>query len=95
MRRISTVLGTLAAASLLALTVPVSAHAAEGVLLINNVAHEDPSGCYDSDHLPMSVANNTDGVATVFSEAGCTGQVTAIVHPGESAAAAGNSVHID
>ncbi|MDQ0808487.1 hypothetical protein QFZ63_000201 [Streptomyces sp. B3I7] len=96
MRRISTVLATLAAASLLALTVPVSAHAAQGTLLVNDVAHEDPSGCYDSDLLPMSVTNHTDAVAIVYSEAGCTGEATELVHPGESTVSeVGRSVHID
>ncbi|MEV0375590.1 hypothetical protein AB0I10_38590 [Streptomyces sp. NPDC050636] len=95
MRRIATALGTLAAAATLALA-PGSAYAADGVLIVNDTAYEEPSGCYDSDRWPLSVSNHTDGIALVFSEPGCGGEVTEAVYPEESAVSEfGNSVYID
>lgn len=96
MRRITTALGALAAASLLALTLPASAHAADGVLVINDTAHEGPSGCYNSDRSPLSVSNHTDSVAHVYSGPGCSGDVIDIVYPGDSTVSeVGNSVYIN
>ncbi|WP_125263427.1 hypothetical protein [Streptomyces alboflavus] len=77
-------LGVLGAAAALALSVPGSAYAAEGVLVINGQTYEDPSGCYPVDWFPTSVANNTDAIAEVHSGPDCTGQVEWLVYPGET-----------
>ncbi|PAZ13945.1 hypothetical protein CLM62_20895 [Streptomyces sp. SA15] len=96
MRRIALTVGSLVAAGMLAFAVSGSAVAAEGVLVINETAYEQPSGCYDSDRWPLSVSNHTDAIAYVFSEPGCGGAVTEAVHPGESTVSEfGNSVYID
>ncbi|GHE00753.1 hypothetical protein GCM10010339_17370 [Streptomyces alanosinicus] len=85
MRRMATALGTLGAAVALMLTVPNSAYAATGVLVIDGVAHEDPSGCFPlGDSAPPVVSNYTDAVAEVHSGPDCTGQVTWLIYPGET-----------
>ncbi|MGW2230412.1 hypothetical protein [Streptomyces formicae] len=83
-RRITTVLGALAAAAALAVSVPSSAYAAQGVLIVNGQAHEEPSGCYSVDWFPTSVTNHTDAIAEVHSGPDCTGQVEWLVYPGET-----------
>ncbi|GGS05634.1 hypothetical protein GCM10010252_50450 [Streptomyces aureoverticillatus] len=96
MRRFALTVGSLVAAGMLAFAVPGSAVAADGVLVVNDTAYEEPSGCYDSDRWPLSVSNHTDSVAYVFSEPGCSGEVTEVVYPGDSTVSEfGNSVHID
>jgi hypothetical protein len=84
MRRVATTLGTIAATTMLALAVPGSAHAAEGVLTINGAAYENPSGCYTVDWFPTSVTNDTDAIAEVHSGPECTGPVEWLVYPGET-----------
>ncbi|MEB8342869.1 hypothetical protein [Streptomyces endophyticus] len=84
LRRITTALGTMAAAALVALSVPTSAFAAEGILTVNGVSYENPSGCYPVDWFPSSVTNNTNAIAEVRSGPGCTGQVQWLVYPGET-----------
>ncbi|MFD6431433.1 hypothetical protein [Streptomyces venezuelae] len=76
--------GALAAAAALALAVPNSAYAAQGILHINGQAHPDPSGCYAIDWFPSSVTNNTDAIAEVHSGPDCTGSVEWLVYPGET-----------
>ncbi|MEW2577791.1 hypothetical protein [Streptomyces syringium] len=96
MRRFTLSLGSLVAAVALAFAVPGSAVAADGVLVVNGTAYEEPSGCYESDRWPLSVSNHTDEVAYVFSEAGCSGQVLELVNPGDSLISEfGNSVYIE
>ncbi|MEV0317715.1 hypothetical protein ACIBKX_03885 [Streptomyces sp. NPDC050658] len=80
----ATALGAVAAAAALAFAVPGSAHAAEGVLVINGQAHENPSGCYDIDRFPSSVANHTDAIAEVHSGRHCSGRVERLVFPDET-----------
>ncbi|MFD5271535.1 hypothetical protein [Streptomyces sp. NPDC058335] len=80
----TTVLGAFAARVLLAVAVPTSAHAAEGVLIVNGVAHENPSGCFPVDWFPSSVTNHTDAIAEVHSGPGCGGAVEWLVYPGET-----------
>ncbi|MBT2504874.1 hypothetical protein J7I98_02975 [Streptomyces sp. ISL-98] len=80
----ATTLGVLVAAVTLTLTVPNSAYAAEGVLVINGVGHTDPSGCYPIDWFPSSVSNHTDAIAEVWTGPDCTGQVDWLVYPGET-----------
>ncbi|MFF0744324.1 hypothetical protein ACFYVL_28390 [Streptomyces sp. NPDC004111] len=77
-------LGTAGAALALAFSVPSSAFAAEGVLVVNGAAFENPSGCYSVDWFPSSVANHTDAIAEVHSGPGCTGPVEWLVYPGET-----------
>ncbi|MCI3928141.1 hypothetical protein [Streptomyces sp. AN091965] len=77
-------LGALAAAATLAVAVPGSAHAANGVLTINAVEYADPSGCYSIDSFPTSVTNDTDAIAEVHSGPDCTGPVEWLVYPGET-----------
>ncbi|MGG7570388.1 hypothetical protein [Streptomyces sirii] len=84
MRRLATTLGTIAAAAMLTLAVPNSAYAAEGVLVVNGTAYENPSGCYAVDWFPSSVSNYTDAIAEVHSGPDCTGQVEWLVYPGET-----------
>ncbi|MFJ2769754.1 hypothetical protein [Streptomyces sp. NPDC087300] len=83
-RRMTTALGALAAAAALALSVPSSAYAAQGVLVVNGAAYEDPSGCYPVDRFPSAVTNHTDAIAEVHTGPGCTGQVEWLVYPGET-----------
>ncbi|MFD0005105.1 hypothetical protein ACFVJ4_22160 [Streptomyces sp. NPDC127178] len=83
-RRMAVALGALAAAAILAVAVPGSAYAAEGVLIVNGAAYENPSGCYSVDRFPSSVANHTDAIAEVHSGPDCSGQVEWLVYPGET-----------
>ncbi|WP_281689222.1 hypothetical protein [Pseudonocardia thermophila] len=95
MRRIITIIGSLAAAGLLALVVPGSAHAADGVLIINGVAYAQPSGCYHSHRWPLVVDNRADEYATIYAGPFCEGEQLAYVHPGERAVSPlGSSVYI-
>ncbi|MEV8015466.1 hypothetical protein AB0O76_03720 [Streptomyces sp. NPDC086554] len=83
-RRMAMTLGAMAAAATLALGMSGSAYAAEGVLIINGAAYEDPIGCYAVDWFPSSVANHTDAIAEVHSGPGCSGPVEWLVYPGET-----------
>ena len=83
-RRMAVALGALAAAATQTVAVAGSAYAAEGVLIVNGNAYEDPSGCYGIDRFPSSVANHTDAIAEVHAGPGCTGPVEWLVHPGET-----------
>ncbi|MWA10948.1 hypothetical protein [Streptomyces sp. BA2] len=83
-RRMAVTLGAIAAAVTLTVAVPGSAYAAEGVLIVNGNAYEDPSGCYPVDWFPSSVTNHTDAIAEVHSGPGCGGPVERLVHPGET-----------
>ncbi|MGW6055077.1 hypothetical protein [Streptomyces sp. NPDC055189] len=77
-------LGALAAAATLTISVPGSAYAAEGVLIVNGAEYTDPSGCYGSDWYPSSVTNHTDAIAEVHSGPDCGGPVEWLVYPGET-----------
>lgn len=93
MRRITVPLGTLAAAAVLSVVIPGSAHAAPGVLVIDDRAQANPSGCYQ---MSSSVENQTAWTAHVLTGPGCTGELATTVHPGESVVSrAGRSVWID
>lgn len=83
-RRMAMTLGALAACMTLAVAVPGSAYAAEGVLIVNGKEYKDPSGCYSIDRFPSSVTNHTDAIAEVHSGPDCTGQVEWLVYPGET-----------
>ncbi|WP_030065976.1 hypothetical protein, partial [Streptomyces natalensis] len=95
MRRITTAFGALAAAGMLALALPASAHAANGTLILNGVEHDNPSGCYPGDPRSLHVDNATDGPAYVMSSPNCTGSVVAVAAPGQEAVSEyGASVYI-
>ncbi|MEV8312606.1 hypothetical protein AB0Q95_00410 [Streptomyces sp. NPDC059900] len=83
-RRMAAGLGVLAAAATLAIAVPGSAYAAEGVLIVNGQDYADPSGCYPVEWFPASVANHTDAIAEVHSGPDCSGPVEWLVYPGET-----------
>ncbi|MET8701529.1 hypothetical protein ACFVUH_20015 [Kitasatospora sp. NPDC058032] len=83
MRRLTAVLGTLAAAGTMALAMPTTALAATGKLVIApDTVITNPSGCYNSTIVPLIVFNETDGFALVYSGPNCTGNVIAVVPPG-------------
>ncbi|MEV6976769.1 hypothetical protein [Kitasatospora sp. NPDC093806] len=82
MRRLATVLGALATAGALALTVPASAVAASGVLTVGGHRYQNPSGCYNGDFFPLGVSNHTDAIVFVHTEQNCTGTVIAVLAPG-------------
>lgn len=85
LRRTVKALGALAAATALTFAVPNSAFAAQGVLVVDNVPHQDPSGCFPlGDFVPSVVSNFTDAIAEVRSGPDCTGQVTWLIYPGET-----------
>ncbi|MFD7338387.1 hypothetical protein ACFV98_20615 [Streptomyces violascens] len=84
-RRMATALGVFTAAAALALGAPTAAYAAHGFLVVDGVAHQDPSGCFPlGDFVPPVVSNHTDAIAEVHSGADCTGQVTWLIYPGET-----------
>ncbi|MFF0390071.1 hypothetical protein ACFYS8_15510 [Kitasatospora sp. NPDC004615] len=85
MRRLATVLGTLATAGTIALTLPGAALAANGTLIIApNQTINNPSGCYNAQIFPLILRNDTDEYALVYDGPNCTGQVIAVVPPGGS-----------
>ncbi|GGZ21909.1 hypothetical protein GCM10010387_13800 [Streptomyces inusitatus] len=84
MRRIASLLGSLAAAVALTVTVPHSAaFAANGAIMLNGTVHQQPSGCYPSDRRPFQVNNRTDEIALVFASRDCSGPVLQVVAQGE------------
>ncbi|MEW2526157.1 hypothetical protein [Streptomyces sp. NPDC047071] len=95
-RRTALALGSVVAAGTLALALPGSALAAEGVLVVGGVAYADPDGCYDTESRPLTVDNYTDEVALVFSGPDCTGDLLELVAPDESSVSEfGTSVYVD
>ncbi|WP_328915492.1 MULTISPECIES: hypothetical protein [unclassified Streptomyces] len=96
MRRIATVLGTLAVAAMLSLSVSQSAFAANGDLIINGKPHHNPHGCYNSDRWPLTVQNDTDEEARIYEGRGCQGDPIDFVAPGDHVVSEfGGSVEID
>ncbi|GLU49919.1 hypothetical protein [Nocardiopsis ansamitocini] len=78
MKSIVTVLAT--AGLVLAHAVPASA--ANGTLTLGPTSITNPSGCYSSDMWPLSVRNQTDETAIVFSGRNCHGILVGEVEPG-------------
>ncbi|MCX4779400.1 hypothetical protein [Streptomyces sp. NBC_01264] len=76
-------LGTLAAATLLALSVGGSAHASSGEVVINGSPVHDPSGCILHNG-PAAVTNHTDSPVFITSGRWCTGAVIGVIHSGET-----------
>ncbi|MGV9314392.1 hypothetical protein ACWDR0_19740 [Streptomyces sp. NPDC003691] len=98
MRRLATLLVTLAAAAALTVAVPLAAapvFAATGELVVNRTVHRDPAGCYGSDRRPLTVENRTGAYAWIHERADCEGRVIGIVRPDQhSVWALGRSVSI-
>ncbi|UED84880.1 hypothetical protein [Streptomyces profundus] len=96
MRTTITALSSLAAAALLTVAGATSAQAAEGVLTIDGVERENPSGCYPVSDAPdyFTVANDTNVGARVHSGANCSGGLTNLVGPGSVQEIYGASVFI-
>ncbi|MFK0236747.1 hypothetical protein [Streptomyces vinaceus] len=95
-RRAVKVMGACAAAAVLALAVPGTAQAAQGVLFIDRAPHQDPSGCFPlGDFAPSEVFNLTDGVAWVWSGPNCDGRVTQAILPGQVTIGHGMSLFIE
>ncbi|WP_431950067.1 hypothetical protein [Nocardia lijiangensis] len=86
--------GIVAACTLLAAPL---AHAADGDLVVNGTAIQNPTGCVqitpaESDQ--VSVQNNTDATVMVYTQADCQGEVTAVVAQGESIEINGASIAV-
>ncbi|MEH6375299.1 hypothetical protein V7793_13330 [Streptomyces sp. KLMMK] len=93
-RHILKALGALAAALTLSFTVPGSASAASGQLVLNGRAFTNPSGCYRNLNAPLSIQNRTRTVAFVHSSPDCTGPAEPVPAGGTFAASSGHSVRI-
>ncbi|MEU0565713.1 hypothetical protein ABZ297_10005 [Nonomuraea sp. NPDC005983] len=96
MRRLTMALAALSAAGTLAITLPGSAFAADGVLFINGRRFIDPSGCINVPSLDgVRILNGTNEAAFVFEGINCMGDVIAAVEQGDAAfVEAGASVFI-
>jgi len=90
------VLGTLAAAGTMAIALPTAALAAQGTLYIApNQTINNPIGCYNRQIPPLAVRNDTNKYALIYDGPNCTGQVIAVVPPGNtSTQGLGASVYI-
>ncbi|PRX97163.1 hypothetical protein [Allonocardiopsis opalescens] len=96
MRRTATALGCLALATALPVASAAPAQAAQGTLTVGFQRFENPSGCYTASLWPMSVQNDADTRAVVYSGPDCTGEQVGVVEPGESGVFEfGTSVRID
>ncbi|MBM9623968.1 hypothetical protein [Streptomyces zhihengii] len=86
-RRITTLLGPVAAAVLLSLAVPASAQAAEGSLTIDATTYQDPAdGCLNVGGPPAPrhfIANDTDTLVLLYADADCEGRPVHVVPPGD------------
>ncbi|MFF2076971.1 hypothetical protein ACFVXG_19680 [Kitasatospora sp. NPDC058162] len=83
MRRLATVLGTLATAGVMALALPNTAFAARGELIFApGKVITNPSGCYNAPIFPLILENRTNEYALVYSGPNCSGDVIATVPPG-------------
>ncbi|WP_181786325.1 hypothetical protein [Streptomyces phytophilus] len=95
LRRVATVLGTLASTGALALGLAGSAAAAQGTLVLDGRQYQNPSGCYDSTRWPLRVANNTDQSVVIYNGKDCGGRVVDVVRPGgQSVSEFGGSVYV-
>ncbi|GLF97205.1 hypothetical protein [Streptomyces yaizuensis] len=96
MRRLAVTLATLAAAATLTVAVPTSAHAANGVLVVNEQVVPQPSGCYASEWAPLFVSNYTDEPVFILSGPDCDGELIDVVWPGDSTISEfGGSVYVN
>ncbi|WLQ42609.1 hypothetical protein P8A22_23290 [Streptomyces laculatispora] len=96
MRRALISLGSLAAAGMLALAMPQSAFAANGTLVVNGVAYENPGpGCYPAGDDGAQIDNRTDTDVEVFADPACEdGPVTVISAYDSGSVAPGGSIKI-
>ncbi|MET8540914.1 hypothetical protein ABZW03_09690 [Kitasatospora sp. NPDC004799] len=95
-RRTATVLGAWLAAVALAVSVPNTAYAAKGVLIIDGAVHQDPSGCITlGDFVPPVVTNYTDQLVQVWTGVDCSGRIETLIVPDRTyAVIAGRSVFV-
>ncbi|NUS11131.1 MAG: hypothetical protein HOY69_06950 [Streptomyces sp.] len=84
MRRLASVLGSVAAAGALALGFAGSASAATGTLVVSGTEYQNPSGCYNATIWPLQVANRTNEPVLVFTGQNCSGDVLEVVVPGST-----------
>lgn len=83
MRRLGTTLGVLGSSAALTLGLAQSASAANGVRMFNDGRWENPTGCHASNWPgnPALIANTTDGIAFVYSDLSCKGNLVDILLP--------------
>ncbi|WP_338930422.1 hypothetical protein WEB32_00405 [Streptomyces netropsis] len=83
MRRLATTLGVLGSSVALTLGLAQSASAANGVLIFNGGRWENPTGCHASNWPgdPAVIINATDGIAFVYSDLYCKGDLVDILLP--------------
>ncbi|MFD0338976.1 hypothetical protein ACFVH0_09800 [Streptomyces sp. NPDC127117] len=96
MRRTLITVGSLAAAGMLALGLSQSAYAAEGVLIVNGQAFENPAaGCYATDEADAQVDNQTNTDLEVYADSECSAGPVGDIPAGSSGEVApGGSVRI-
>ncbi|MBT2452717.1 hypothetical protein J7F03_37895 [Streptomyces sp. ISL-43] len=83
MRRLTTTLGTLAAAATLFLGIGGSAYASSGELVINGSPIHEPAGCITHNG-PAAVANHTGNPVFITGGRWCTGPIVGVIHPGDT-----------
>ena len=93
MRRVTTLLGALAAAGTMALLPSTQAFAATGTLNLGSRTFVDPSGCFNFE-FSSYVGNGTDTAVLVFRGRDCTGPATGVVAPGQARIIDGDSVYV-
>ncbi|MFC5148883.1 hypothetical protein [Streptomyces aureoversilis] len=94
-RRLSTLLGALAAATLISVVVPTSAQAVvHDELVINGVKYPNPKGCINLPGLPreLEIYNDTTRKAVAFPLPGCNGLTTGTLNAGKQGTTLGSSV---
>lgn len=94
MRRTALTIAGLATVGLCTFSLTHSANAAQGVLVINGMAHPNPSGCYEGRFQPLHIGNHTNQFAYVFAGPGCGGRPISAVPPGRTEVKEGLSVLI-
>ncbi|MEV6432126.1 hypothetical protein [Nocardia sp. NPDC051463] len=92
-RSIRAIPGALAVIAMITFA-PTSA-AATGTLVVGGYVYTDPAGClYLGYEQTTTFENNTDRVATIYRTAGCRGDATGILTPGNSGTFTGQSVQV-
>ncbi|MFI9506218.1 hypothetical protein [Nocardia sp. NPDC052566] len=99
MLRTAGFLGAAAAAAMISVLAPGTAHAAVGSVAVGPKFIVNPSGCVNTEGsslLPSPLGNYTDQVVTVYTGRDCTGTVAQTIQPdgiGTAAAAGSFSVN--
>lgn len=92
--RIPATLGALAATAMVAMALSPSAHAAEGLLVVNNTGYENPSGCINLEGNTQEVTNTTNADAVFYSLPNCEGEKTGTVFANTDGQSTGDSVRV-